>query len=325
MATAIYSNSSQEKYDFVSDPSRTTNDRNQLLQCSFCEQAHTSTEALGKHLMQCGNKTDECPKCRKYIRRAIFVYHYENNCSNVDETDTSSLQSINSLKHLKDNCPDNTGNTIRKVRRSRVCSAASERRTSENIVHIPCEICNQLVDLSIWSKHIQDCREQENHQIQTRAQSKAINQELNQDKLPCEYCKRLFLAKLLESHQTSCWKKPEKLPRSSKSYSSLPVSSKTGRHRMSSQGTEYRRPLECTKTQENNVSSFLADRMSNGHTAQLINSSKNISNNESLLEHKSNQRLSRAQLSPCRPRTASLIDVVDQLHLVFLLHIQILR
>jgi len=36
--------------------------------------------------MQCGNKTEQCPNCGKYIRRAIFTYHYENNCSNLDES-----------------------------------------------------------------------------------------------------------------------------------------------------------------------------------------------------------------------------------------------
>jgi hypothetical protein len=37
--------------------------------------------------MTCGNKTDQCPNCRKYIRRAIFAYHYENNCANLEESD----------------------------------------------------------------------------------------------------------------------------------------------------------------------------------------------------------------------------------------------
>jgi hypothetical protein len=37
--------------------------------------------------MMCGNKTDQCPNCHKFIRRAIFAYHYENNCANLDEPD----------------------------------------------------------------------------------------------------------------------------------------------------------------------------------------------------------------------------------------------
>ena len=34
--------------------------------------------------MMCGNKTDECPNCNKFIRRAVFAYHYENDCANLD-------------------------------------------------------------------------------------------------------------------------------------------------------------------------------------------------------------------------------------------------
>lgn len=50
---------------------------------------------MGDHLMLCGNKTDQCPNCGKYIRRAIFVYHYENNCANPDApiTDPETNQS----------------------------------------------------------------------------------------------------------------------------------------------------------------------------------------------------------------------------------------
>jgi hypothetical protein len=38
------------------------------------------------HLLQCGNKTDQCPNCRLFIRRAVFAYYYENNCANLDES-----------------------------------------------------------------------------------------------------------------------------------------------------------------------------------------------------------------------------------------------
>ncbi len=40
------------------------------------------------HLMACGNKTDQCPNCRRFIRRAVFTYHYENNCANLDEANS---------------------------------------------------------------------------------------------------------------------------------------------------------------------------------------------------------------------------------------------
>jgi hypothetical protein len=37
--------------------------------------------------MTCGNKTDQCPNCKKYVRRAIFAYHTENNCADLDESE----------------------------------------------------------------------------------------------------------------------------------------------------------------------------------------------------------------------------------------------
>ena len=42
--------------------------------------------------MLCGNKTDQCPNCQKFIRRAIFAYHYENNCANLDEPSDAPAQ-----------------------------------------------------------------------------------------------------------------------------------------------------------------------------------------------------------------------------------------
>ncbi len=40
------------------------------------------------HLYLCGNKTNKCPKCSKYIRRAIYNYHLDNNCIDLSEDDT---------------------------------------------------------------------------------------------------------------------------------------------------------------------------------------------------------------------------------------------
>ncbi len=62
--------------------------KNFQVSCSFCEEEFMSEKALINHLMMCGNKTDQCPNCRKYIRRAIFAYHYENNCANPDAPST---------------------------------------------------------------------------------------------------------------------------------------------------------------------------------------------------------------------------------------------
>ncbi len=55
----------------------------------FCQEIQKSSEALKEHFMLCGNKTDECPNCHKFIRRAVFAYHYENNCANLNETEST--------------------------------------------------------------------------------------------------------------------------------------------------------------------------------------------------------------------------------------------
>jgi hypothetical protein len=63
-----------------------TNNSEQIVSCSFCGENYSSV-GIKSHLMICGNKTDQCPNCRKYIRRAIFAYHYENNCANLEDFD----------------------------------------------------------------------------------------------------------------------------------------------------------------------------------------------------------------------------------------------
>jgi hypothetical protein len=44
---------------------------------------------LHDHLVHCGTKTDQCPRCYQFIQRAFFAYHYENNCANINEIEAS--------------------------------------------------------------------------------------------------------------------------------------------------------------------------------------------------------------------------------------------
>ncbi len=66
----------------------------QLVSCSFCNE-ECPASAIREHLMTCGNKTDQCPNCKKYVRRAIFAYQYENNCANLDEPETEVYAAAN--------------------------------------------------------------------------------------------------------------------------------------------------------------------------------------------------------------------------------------
>ncbi len=67
-----------------------------LIRCSFCNGRFPSGEFLDEHLMMCENKMDLCPQCRQYVRRSMFDYHYDNNCTNGDyiRHDTSLLGPI---------------------------------------------------------------------------------------------------------------------------------------------------------------------------------------------------------------------------------------
>ena len=64
--------------------SKKKEDGKQMIKCSFCSEDQSAAE-IGAHLMQCGNKTEQCPNCEKYIRRGILAYHDQNNCANVED------------------------------------------------------------------------------------------------------------------------------------------------------------------------------------------------------------------------------------------------
>ena len=41
---------------------------------------------MSDHLLLCGNKTEQCPRCQRFVRRAIFVYHCDNRCTDPEDT-----------------------------------------------------------------------------------------------------------------------------------------------------------------------------------------------------------------------------------------------
>ncbi|CAF4701990.1 unnamed protein product [Rotaria magnacalcarata] len=134
-------------------------DRLSLL-CSFCKTHLPSLAVYREHLLLCGNKTDQCPKCRKFIRRAIFAYHYENNCAIVDELDDSVstistgfdlLPSISNVDDsLKFSSRSNKDDVKHKQHRVTLLSNEDHKDTS----HMnPCTLCGQNYDETAWKKH----------------------------------------------------------------------------------------------------------------------------------------------------------------------------
>ncbi len=77
--------------------SQTTECQDGSIPCAFCNERLSSLDAMRDHLNICGNKTEYCPDCGQYIRRAILSYHLENNCLILNETDNSLEEDNDSL------------------------------------------------------------------------------------------------------------------------------------------------------------------------------------------------------------------------------------
>lgn len=111
-----------------------TSDSNRgSLVCYFCDSSFTSSEDFSKHLLICGNKTDQCPKCLKFIRRAIFVYHYENNCSNIDEFDDAPSARTTLIDTSPLSCRSNQENNQGQQRATTVITYENPVRFTDNI------------------------------------------------------------------------------------------------------------------------------------------------------------------------------------------------
>ncbi|CAF1179202.1 unnamed protein product [Adineta ricciae] len=212
-----------------------TNCRNRSVECSFCEETFPTSNALREHLILCGNKTDECPKCRQFIRRSHSAYHYQNNCALVSSIETPpnqrrlqiaqrspvnpepSVRSVRSNKgrsqpiirceYCQQSCPQND---YERHKNNCLRRPANQNRTpSDSIARIPCEICNASIDLPNWSNHVRSCRERDNERIKNRARS--MNAEPINEGLPCEYCDQSFSARQLQLHQRACQRNPNNM------------------------------------------------------------------------------------------------------------------
>jgi hypothetical protein len=117
------------------------------LKCSFCEETCPSSDKLREHLLLCGNKTDQCPNCHQRIRRSHFAYHYENNCAPIDRVETPRPKRRAPL------CLVTDSNRPQLTPISSPSNQNQDEKNSNGIVHLPCEICNEPIDLPNWSQH----------------------------------------------------------------------------------------------------------------------------------------------------------------------------
>ncbi|CAF0977893.1 unnamed protein product [Rotaria sordida] len=102
-----------QEYDnqIALDEHKRMNCQNRGFFCQLCDEKLPTSEAMGAHLIQCGNKTIKCFSCQKYIRRGVYAYHVDNNCIDLDENYTNSSRSNrdNSSFHRQDTSSSSMG------------------------------------------------------------------------------------------------------------------------------------------------------------------------------------------------------------------------
>ncbi|CAF3348109.1 unnamed protein product [Rotaria socialis] len=197
-------------------------DRLSLL-CSFCKTHLSSLAVYREHLLLCGNKTDQCPKCRKFIRRATFAYHYENNCAIVHELDDSvstmstGFDLLPSISNVDDSLTfssrSNKDDVKHKQHRATLISNEDNNDTSHMV---PCTLCGQNYDETAWKKHQENClqnsststtsnaeqREYMNNTSRNKSFSTRCYQSNFRESVPCQYCNdnELFDTEQLSDH-----------------------------------------------------------------------------------------------------------------------------
>ncbi|CAF4542701.1 unnamed protein product [Rotaria sp. Silwood1] len=167
----------------IDEKQTTTNiDRSNLL-CSFCNTYFSSSTAIREHLLVCGNKTDQCPKCRKFIRRAIFAYHYENECAYIDEfndlvtTTSTGFDMSSSASHLNDSLLSSfrstKENTKDKQNRTTAIVYEDQMHQDEDI-YIPlvvrCPFCDQNYERAALKRHQENCLQNSSRRMMTNEQ-----------------------------------------------------------------------------------------------------------------------------------------------------------
>ncbi|CAF3799437.1 unnamed protein product [Rotaria sordida] len=136
---------------------------------------------MGDHLMMCGNKTDQCPNCRQFVRRAIFAYHYENNCANPDVP-------------TRDNEPN---------QKAQDTTRSQQFNDSNDNAFIPCEYCNQGIQWHLYDNHTKACREEYYKQLQEKTRRSSQQPAPATTTAKCIHCRLLRSLEGLAYHQDS--------------------------------------------------------------------------------------------------------------------------
>ncbi|CAF3266708.1 unnamed protein product [Rotaria socialis] len=204
--------------------------------CSFCNEGFVSSNAMGTHLMICGNKTDQCPKCRRFIRRAIFAYHYENDCANPDaptednETNKKTQKLDTPPVIIKcEFCNRNYNRNERTLHKEKCTPyqiylsenplqrgdsnqnySSARSNNSEYDAPIPCEYCNQGIPWHLYDNHTRACRNEFNKRPNEQIRSQQPLPTVNDSTAKCSFCKLLYFVEGLRYHQLVCKMNPRR-------------------------------------------------------------------------------------------------------------------
>ncbi|CAF1179236.1 unnamed protein product [Adineta ricciae] len=198
-----------------------TNCRNRSVECSFCEETFPTSNALREHLILCGNKTDECPKCRQFIRRSHFAYHYQNNCALVSSIETPPNQrrlQIAQRSPVNPNLPvariDVPSDDQAPRQKNRAQSADSNRKRIQLIIR--CEYCQQPCAQNDYERHKNNCLRRPANQ--NRSPSNGIVH------IPCEICHAPIDLPNWSNHVQSCREREnERIKNRARSMSAEPI------------------------------------------------------------------------------------------------------
>ncbi|CAM4900037.1 unnamed protein product [Rotaria socialis] len=200
---------------------RQVNDTGRSVSCMFCNEKSASTEEMRIHLLACGNKTDLCPKCLKFIRRAVFAYHYENNCANLDEIDNARDRAAGTyvVPSAQQAASRERNITIMDVdlpMQPNRESNTNQRSSSGIKTTMLCELCNGECEPAQIEAHRIFCLQNPNRigkrtTTLTGGSSNQYSDRLQHEHpssdaalIPCEYCQKLIEWRLFENHTNYC-------------------------------------------------------------------------------------------------------------------------
>ncbi|CAF1383624.1 unnamed protein product [Adineta steineri] len=149
-------NCSKQFYNQIDLDDHKKNCQGRFFICELCNENIPSYN-MTYHLNQCGNKTIKCSKCQNYIRRAIYNYHLDNNCTDLDEDENIFTEKDIEYKHVRNS------NSVEEEQNSEEQLFTNNNTQMDDNIFIPCQFCNEQIEISLYYIHSFDCSQDQSH------------------------------------------------------------------------------------------------------------------------------------------------------------------